>query len=406
MAEVPAIEGGKPLREKPMIIKPPIDLDEVIEILSVLRDGTLSMLRGSRVKMFEEEFARFIGVKHVIAVSSGTAALHVALKAMGVGPGDEVIVPPFTFVATATAVLHSNAIPVFADIDRETLNIDPASVEERVSERTKAIIPVHLCGLPAEMDEIMRIAKAHGLKVLEDAAQAIGAEYRGVKVGAIGDAGAFSFYQSKNITTGGEGGAIATNDDDLAERARLIRHHGEPRWYHYVLLGYNYRMTEMQAAFGLAQLRKVDKLNERRREIAKIYHDELSKVDCFILPQEPSHMKHAWHIYNVLLDLNKIRISRDKFVEAVRRENVPISVAYPSVLYLEPIFIEKIGHGRGCPWSCPFYGKNIEYKRGLCPNAEWVSERVFTLTTMPSLTDEEALDIARAVVKVAKYYMR
>ncbi|RLE98614.1 MAG: DegT/DnrJ/EryC1/StrS aminotransferase [Thermoprotei archaeon] len=406
MAEVPAIEGGKPIREKPITVKPPVDLDEVIEVLSVIRDGALSMLRGSRVKMFEEEFARFIGVKHVIAVSSGTAALHVALKAMGVGPGDEVIVPPFTFVATATAVLHSNAVPVFADIDRETLNIDPASVEERVTERTKVIIPVHLCGLPAEMDEIMKIAKAHGLKVLEDAAQAIGAEYRGVKVGAIGDAGAFSFYQSKNITTGGEGGAITTNDDDLAEKARLIRHHGEPRWYHYILLGYNYRMTEMQAAFGLAQLRKVDKLNERRREIAKIYHEELSKVDCLILPHEPDHVRHAWHIYNVLLDLDKVRVSRDKFVEAVRRENVPISVAYPTVLYLEPLFREKIGHGRGCPWSCPFYGRNIEYKRGLCPNAEWVSERVFTLTTMPSLTDEEALDIARAVVKVAKYYMR
>jgi len=406
VAEVPAIEGGKPIREKPITVKPPVDLDEVIEVLSVIRDGALSMLRGSRVKMFEEEFARFIGVKHVIAVSSGTAALHVALKAMGVGPGDEVIVPPFTFVATATAVLHSNAVPVFADIDRETLNIDPASVEERVTERTKVIIPVHLCGLPAEMDEIMKIAKAHGLKVLEDAAQAIGAEYRGVKVGAIGDAGAFSFYQSKNITTGGEGGAITTNDDDLAEKARLIRHHGEPRWYHYILLGYNYRMTEMQAAFGLAQLRKVDKLNERRREIAKIYHEELSKVDCLILPHEPDHVRHAWHIYNVLLDLDKVRVSRDKFVEAVRRENVPISVAYPTVLYLEPLFREKIGHGRGCPWSCPFYGRNIEYKRGLCPNAEWVSERVFTLTTMPSLTDEEALDIARAVVKVAKYYMR
>ena len=405
MSEIPAIEGGRPLRSSPLLVKPSIGLDEVLEVVSVLREGALSMLAGRKVKEFEREFAKFLGVKHAIAVSNGTVALHVALKAVGVGPGDEVIVPPFTFVATASAVLHANAVPIFADIDRETLNLDPSSFEDRVTDRTKAVIPVHLCGLPAEMDEILRISKERRVVVIEDAAQAIGAEYRGVKVGTIGHIAAFSFYQSKNITTGGEGGMVTTNDDELAEKARLIRHHGEPRWYHYILLGYNYRMTEIQAAFGLAQLRKIEKMNLRRREIAKIYHEELSKLDCFILPREPSHVKHAWHIYNVLLDLNKVRISRDKFVEAVRGENVPVSIAYPSVLYLEPLFQEMVGHGRGCPWKCPFYGKRVEYRKGLCPNAEWVSERVFTLTTMPTLTDEEAIDIARAVVKVAKYYM-
>jgi len=392
------------VRDRPIEANPPITLEEVAEIIDVLRSGRLSSLHGDKVRAFEEEFAKYIGVKHVLAVSSGTTALHAALKALGIGPGDEVIVPPFTFVATASTVLHSNAVPVFADIDRETFNIDPASVEERVTERTRAVIPVHLCGLPAEMDEINRVAADHGLLVLEDAAQAIGAEYRGRKVGGLGHMAAFSFYHSKNITTGGEGGAVATNSDELAERVGLIRHHGEPRWYHYVLLGYNYRMTELQAAFGLAQLRRIEKLNARRREIARIYQEELSKADCLTPPAEPSHAKHAWHIYNVLLDLGRVRVSRDRFVEAVRRENVPIGVAYPSVLYLEPLFQDRLGHGRGCPWSCPYYRGSVNYGKGLCPNAEWVAERVFTLYTTPTITDEEALDTARAVVKVARYY--
>jgi len=399
----PAIEGGKPIRSKPISAFPKFTNEEIEAVVEVLKSGKLTTLVGEVTRKFEEEFAKFHGVKHAIAVSNGTVALHVALRAIGVKPGDEVITTPFTFVASASSILHQNAIPIFADIDRETFNIDPASIEERISNKTKAIIAVHLCGHPAEMDQIMKIADDHDLMVIEDCAQAIGAEYRGKIVGGLGHVSAFSFYQSKNITTG-EGGMVLTNDDEIAEKAKLIRHHGEPEWYHYVLLGYNYRMTEMQAALGLAQLNRLEELNRRRMEIAKIYTDELEDVDALTLPTAKPHVKHVWHIYNVLIDLKRVRKTRDEIVKAIKAENVWVGICYPTVLYLEPIFQEKIGHGNGCPWKCPLYGREVEYKKGLCPNAEWVSERVFTLPTQPALSDDQVIDIARAVKKVIKYY--
>jgi len=404
MSEIkPAIEGGKPIREKPISAFPKFSEDEINAVIEVLKSGRLTMLVGEVTRKFEDEFAKVHGVKHAIAVSNGTVALHVALRALGIGPGDEVITSPFTFVASASSILHQNAIPIFADIDRETFNIDPASIEERITDKTKAIIAVHLCGHPAEMDEIMKIAREHNLAVIEDCAQAIGAKYKGKIVGSIGDINAFSFYLSKNITTG-EGGMVLTDDDELAEKAKLIRHHGEPEWYKYILLGYNYRMTELQAAIGLAQLKKLEKLNERRREIAKIYFDELEDLSALQLPIEKPYVNHVWHIYNVLIDLDKVRKNRDEIVKAIKAENVWVSICYPTVLYLEPLFQEKIGHGKGCPWTCPFYGREIKYEKGLCPNAEWVSERVFTLPTQPSLSDDDAIDIARATKKVIRYY--
>jgi len=404
MSEIkPAIEGGKPIREKPISAFPKFSEDEINAVIEVLKSGRLTMLVGEVTRKFEDEFAKVHGVKHAIAVSNGTVALHVALRALGIGPGDEVITSPFTFVASASSILHQNAIPIFADIDRETFNIDPASIEERITDKTKAIIAVHLCGHPAEMDEIMKIAREHNLAVIEDCAQAIGAKYKGKIVGSIGDINAFSFYLSKNITTG-EGGMVLTDNDELAEKAKLIRHHGEPEWYKYILLGYNYRMTELQAAIGLAQLKKLEKLNERRREIAKIYFDELEDLSALQLPIEKPYVNHVWHIYNVLIDLDKVRKNRDEIVKAIKAENVWVSICYPTVLYLEPLFQEKIGHGKGCPWTCPFYGREIKYEKGLCPNAEWVSERVFTLPTQPSLSDDDAIDIARATKKVIRYY--
>ena len=405
MEDIPAIEGGKPVREKPIEVYPVFTEEEINAVVETLRSGKLTSLTGNKTKIFEEEFSKYLGVKHSIAVMNGTVALHVALRALGIGPGDEVITSPFTFVASASSILHQNAIPVFADIEKDTFNISPESIAERITDKTKAIIAVHLCGHPAEMDEIKKIAEEHNLRVIEDCAQAIGAEYRGVKVGGIGDVGTFSFYLSKNITTG-EGGMVTTNNDEVAEKAKLIRHHGEPSWYRYILLGYNYRMTELQAALGIEQLKRLDELNRRREEIAKIYTDEFEGVDTLILPIVRPHVKHVWHLYNVILDIDKIRISRNEFVKAVRAENVWINIVYPSVLYLEPLFMNKSGHGKGCPWSCPFYGRNIEYKKGLCPNAEWVSERVITLPTLPYLSDEHVIDIAKAVKKVAKFYTK
>lgn len=404
MEELPAIEGGRPVREEELFALPEFTREEVEAVLEVLESGSLTLaVKGEWTKRFERAFAEYVGVRHAVAVMNGTAALHVALRSVGVGPGDEVVTSPFTFISSASCIVHQNAIPVFADIDRETFNIDPASLEEKIGEATKAVVVVHLAGHPAEMDEIEKISEEHGLSVVEDAAQAIGAEYRGKRVGGLGDVAAFSFYLSKNITTG-EGGMVTTNDDGVWRRALLARNHGQVGKYRYEVIGYNYRMTELQAALGLKQLERIDELNERRREIAKIYMDELEGEDCLALPVEKSHVKHAWHIFNVLLELEKLRVNRDRIVEAIRAERVPVSAAYPSVLYLERAFQRMDAHGRGCPWSCPFYRGRVEYKKGMCPNAEWVSERVFTLYTMPSLTDEDVLDIARAVKKVVRYY--
>ena len=402
--ETPAVEGGKPVFDEPLFILPKFTDREINAVVDVLKSGELTLpAKGKYTRMFEKAFAEFLGVKHAVALMNGTVALHVALRAVGVGPGDEVITSPFTFIASASSIVHQNAIPVFADIDRETFNIDPSSIEERITEKTKAIIAVHLTGHPAEMDEIMKIGKEHDLIIIEDAAQAIGAEYKGRKVGSIGDIASFSLYLSKNITTG-EGGMVATNSEDYWKKALLIRHHGQISSYRYDEIGYNYRMTELQAVLGLCQLERIEELNKRRLEIVKIYKDILEDEEALILPTSKPYVKHVWHIYNILLQLEKLRVNRDKIVQALKAENIPVSVAYPSVLYLEPAFQKQNAHGKGCPWSCPFYGKKIQYFKGLCPNAEWVSERVFTLFTMPSLTDEQAMKIASAVKKVVKYY--
>ncbi|RLE65124.1 MAG: DegT/DnrJ/EryC1/StrS aminotransferase [Thermoprotei archaeon] len=401
---LPAIEGGTPVFPEPLFVLPEFTEEEIKTVVNVLKSGELTLAaKGKYTKIFEKAFAEFIGSKYAIAVMNGTAALHVALRAIGVKPGDEVITTPFTFVATASSIVHQNAIPVFADIDRKTFNIDPASVEDRITEKTKAVIAVHIAGHPAEMDDLMKIGEEHNLIIVEDAAQAIGAEYRGRKVGSIGSIATFSLYLSKNITTG-EGGMVTTDSEEYWRKAQLIRHHGQTRSYHYEEIGYNYRMTELQAALGYVQLKRINQLNERRREIVKIYNEVLEGEEALILPISKPYVKHVWHIYNILLKLEKLRVNRDRIVQALKMENIPISTAYPSVLYLEPAFQRMEGHGNGCPWSCPFYGKKISYFKGLCPNAEWVSERVFTLLTMPSITDEQAVKIAEAVRKVVRYY--
>ncbi len=403
--ELPAIEGGKPVREKPLEAWPRFTEEEKRLVLEVLESGRLSSLVGSKVREFERRFANYIGVKYAVATMNGTTALHAAIAALGIGPGDEVITTAFSFIASATAILHHNAIPVFADIDLETLNIDPRSVEERITDRTRAILVVHLAGHPAEMDEIMRIAREHGLYVIEDCAQAIGSEYRGVKVGGIGDVAAFSFYQTKNITTG-EGGMVTTNNREVYERARLAIHHGEVARYLHEVLGWNYRMTEMQAALGIGQLMRIEELNRRRAEIAKIYTEEFEDVDALIVPRPKPYVKHTWHIYQLLLRLEKLKVDRDFFVKALRTENVLALVSYPRAIYENPLFQNLAGYGRGCPWTCPFYGRKIEYRKGLCPNAEYAARRVVTLPTFPWLSDDEVMDIVKAVKKLAVYYSK
>ncbi|MEM0076360.1 MAG: DegT/DnrJ/EryC1/StrS family aminotransferase [Thermoproteota archaeon] len=388
-----AFFGGKPASEQPIRPRPIIDEEEIKAVEEVLRSRNLSSLAGDKTKKFEEEFAKYIGTKFAIATSNGTTALHTALASAGVKAGDEVIVPPFTFVATATSVLHQDAIPVFADIDKETFTITPEDIKRKITQKTKAIIVVHLFGHPAEMDEIMEIAKEKNLIVIEDCAQAIGAEYKGKKVGSIGHISAFSFYATKNMMTG-EGGMVLTNDEKIANKARLIRHHGQASTYHYEILGYNYRITEMQAAIGLVQLRKLETFNNIRRKHAKIYYDELKGIKGLELPVEKLYAKHVFHLYTIKLT-EETKVSRDEFVKYLRAENVPAGVFYPTSLHLEPLFQNLYERGKGLD----FY-KNISYKVGDFPVSEDISRRVFSLYTDPILTDNEIITISSAVKKV------
>ncbi len=402
---LPAIEGGTPVREKPLEAWPVFTDEEKELVLKVLNEGRISSTAGTITRTFEAEFSRFIGSKYAVAVFNGTASLHTALAAIGVGPGDEVITTPFSFVASATSILHQNAIPIFGDIEMEHYNLDPESVRERITEKTKAVIVVHLAGHPAEMDEFKKIAKEYGLYLIEDCAQAIGSEYRGSKVGSLGDLGAFSFYQSKNLTTG-EGGMVTTSSNELWEKVRLLIDHGQTDKYYHKILGWNYRMTELQAALGLGQLRRIDKLNRRREEIARIYSEELGDIHELKLPTVKDYVKHTWHIYQVLLKTEKMRIGRDFFIKALRAENVLVQVAYPRVIYDNPLFRKLNGYGKGCPWACPFYGKKLSYHKGLAPNAEYVAERIFTLPTFPFMGDDDVMDIVKAIKKVTRYYSK
>ncbi|WP_054857626.1 DegT/DnrJ/EryC1/StrS aminotransferase family protein [Vulcanisaeta sp. JCM 16159] len=406
MSELPAIEGGKPIRSTPLRFRPWITDEDIKLVVDTLKTGQLSAIGGKWNTMLEQELTKYLSAKYAVTVSNGTTALHVALKAIGVGPGDEVITTPFTFAASATTILHSNAIPIFADIDKETLNIDPALIEDAITDRTKAIVVVHLAGYPAEMDEIMKIASERGLYVIEDTAQALGAIYRGRMVGSIGHVGTLSFYPTKTITTG-EGGAVITNNEEVANRARLLRSHGETGKYYYELLGYNYRMTEFQAALGYSQLRRIEEIIRRKETFAKALMEELQDIenDLIQFPRPKPYIRHAWHLFQILLNLERLRVSRDRVVEALRAEGIEAAtVAYPIPLHKEPIIINMVGHGRGCPWTCPYYGRKAVYKP--LRNAEWAAERVLTILIGPLYTTEDAVDTAKAIKKILNYYKR
>jgi perosamine synthetase len=383
---------------------PMMDEEEIEAVVEVLRSKRLTLLSGEKVKQFEREFAKYIGTAEAIAVNSGTAALHVALSALAVGPGDEVIVPPFTFVATATAVLHQNAVPIFVDIDPKTYCIDPAEIEKAITAKTKGIIPVHLFGHPADMKPILEIAEKHDLFVLEDACQAHGAEYHGKKVGAIGVAGCFSFFESKNIMTG-EGGIITTDDENLAEAARLVRHHGEPSWYVYERLGYNYRMTEVQAALGRVQLKKLEKLNRMRIDNANYLTKNLASMDGIQVPYVSADIKHVFHIYAPLMQPERLGSSKETFLEKLN-EGQPITKRiYPQPLYKAKLFQDRIGYGTmKCPYTCPYYGKEMNYELDL-PVVEDISTRLIGLPNQPFIK-REILDLVltriEAVVKKFK----
>jgi dTDP-4-amino-4,6-dideoxygalactose transaminase len=364
-----ALKGGEPVRNKPFPKWPIFGESEMKALKDVLESGFWG-IGGSRKKEFEEKFAAYQHAKYGIAVTSGTTALEISLRALGVGCGDEIIVPAYTFMATATAVLYVNAIPVFADIDPETYTIDPKSAESLISERTKAILPVHIGGRPADMDALLSLAKKHGLYIVEDACQAWGAEWRGTRVGAIGEIGAFSFQSSKNITSG-EGGIIVTNSEELYVKAWSLHNCGrmpQGAWYEHHLPGTNYRITEFQAAILLAQMERFDEQTERRIENAKYLNSKLSKIDGIKpLKDDERVTRHAYHLYIFRFNPEAFGgISKSTLARVLQAEGIPVSVGYSKPLYKEP-YLEYF---KKCPLSCPYYSKSVDYSNVKMPAAE------------------------------------
>ena len=296
---------------------------------------------GKFVEQFEKEFASFCGCKYAIGVGSGTEALWLSLLALGVGPGDDVITVPSTFMATSEAISFCGARPIFVDIDRETYNMDPVLLEKAITPRTKAIIPVHLFGQMADMDPIMEIAKGHKLFVVEDACQAHGAEYKGKAAGSIGDAGCFSFYPGKNLGAYGEAGAVVTNNDKTDRDIRMLRDHGQSRKYHHAMIGWNARMDGLQGAVLSVKLSHLRNWNERRRKNAQLYDEKLSNIDGVIVPKETNYAKHVYHVYAV-----RVR-NRDSLIDALSEKNINCGIHYPIPVHLQEAY-NFLGLQRGC----------------------------------------------------------
>jgi len=358
------------------IAKPVLGKKELEAVKEVFESGML--VQGKKVKLFEEKFADYIGVEHAIAVTNGTIALDVALKALKLGPGDEVITSAFSFIASGNCVLFQKAKPVFADIDPRTFNIDPSDVAEKITAKTKALIPIHMFGQPAKMDALKEIAEDKGIFLVEDAAQAHGAEYKGQKAGSIGDMGCFSFYATKNMTAG-EGGLITTNDQKLARKARLLINHGQSQKYHHDTLGYNYRMTEICAAIGSVQLEKLDEFNKKRRENAKLLSNGIRKLHGLTVPYVMKDVKPVFHQYVLRVEDNYSR-GRDELADLLTEKGVGVAVHYPIPIYRQPLYL-KLGYG----------GKK-------CPNTEEACRRVLSLPVHP-LVDREDIDYVLDVLK-------
>ena len=364
------------------INSPQIGEEEIEAVVKVLKSGVLThgLGEGPMVKKFEEDFARFVEAKYALAVNSGTAALHMAVVGAEITSGDEVILPSFTFVATAEAVVMAGAKPVFVDIDPETYNISAEKVEKAITKKTKAIIAVDLYGSPADLKPIKETADKHGLKVVEDAAQAHGAVYKGKPIGTYADVACWSFYASKNMTTG-EGGMITTNDGEMAEKLKLLRTHGEKEKYKSILLGHNYRMPEIQAAIGCAQLAKLPIFLAKRRENAERLTAKLRGTKNLQLPTEPKNCKNSWYLYTVRLKGAKME-KRNAVVEKLRQEGIGAEVYYACPIHL-----------------MPYYRKFGKFK---LPETEKASEQVFSLPVHPGVTLEQIDFISETVLRCMK----
>ena len=359
------------------IAAPIIEDEERRAVNEVIESGMLA--QGSKVAELEESWAKYCGTKHALAVNSGTAAIHAALYAAGVQDGDEVITTPYSFIATINPILMLGAKPILVDIDAKTFNIDVSKIEQAITDKTKAIVPVDLYGQPCDWKELKDIADRYDLKIIEDACQAIGAEYDGVKTGALGDLGCFSLYATKNIMCG-EGGMVTTDSDEMADAIRLFRQHGMIAPYEYADLGYNYRMSDLHGAIAVEQLKKVDDFSARRRRNAELLNEALADTKKISLPELAPERSHVYHQYTILLDSD---VDRDEFITALREKGIGAGVYYPKPLHVYP-HIAKLG-----------------YKLGDFPVAEELASRVVSLPVHPKVTAEDIKIIATVVKEAA-----
>ncbi|MBI2564281.1 MAG: aminotransferase class I/II-fold pyridoxal phosphate-dependent enzyme [candidate division NC10 bacterium] len=393
MTERLAILGGAPVRATLLpYARQTIETDDIAAVSEVLASDWIT--QGPTLARFERGLAERAGVAHAVAFSSGTAALHAACWAAGLGPGDEAITTPLTFAATANAVVYQGAKPVFADIDGTTLNLDPDAVKRVATPRTRALLPVDFAGLPCEYERLLPLAREHGWTVIADAAHSFGGAYGDRPVGALADMTALSFHPAKLITSG-EGGAVVTDRTDLAERLRRMRHHGiryadsaRPWRNEIEVPGNNYRLTDFQSALGLSQLAKLDRFWERRDGLARRYRERLTGSPSVELPTLPADRRHGWHLFVVLLRLERLAADQDTILQALRAENIGVTLHYPLV-HLHPFYRERFGYGPG-----------------LCPVAESVERRLVTLPLFPSMTDGDQDDVLRALDKVFAHYAR
>ncbi|OGF31402.1 UDP-4-amino-4,6-dideoxy-N-acetyl-beta-L-altrosamine transaminase [Candidatus Falkowbacteria bacterium RIFOXYA2_FULL_35_8] len=387
-----AVHGGEPVRDSFLVFgKPAIEQSEIDEVVDCMNVGWLGT--GPKVHKFENNFRNYIGCQNAVAVNSCTAALHLALVVSGIGVGDEVITTPMTFCATANVILHVGATPVFADIDVETMNIDPAEIEKKITSRTKAIIPVHFAGRPCKMDVIWQIAKKYNLLVIEDAAHAIESEFQGKKVGNIGHITCFSFYSTKNLVTG-EGGMVTLNNDELTNKIKVYALHGMDKdaWkrysdqgfkhYQVVAPGYKYNMMDIQAAMGIHQLERLEKNWLRRQEIWQKYNKAFADLPVITPRYVDAGDKHAYHLYTLLIDKDKCGIDRDNFQQYLFKENIGTGIHF-TALHLHE-----------------YYKNTFGYNQGDFPKAEYISDRTISLPLAANLTDKDVADVICAVRKV------
>lgn len=371
--------------------------NEVAEVVDTIKSGWVTT--GRKTHRFENEIAEYLNARHTVAVNSCTAAMHLLLRASGIGPGDEVVTTPYTFASTSEAILYTGARPVYCDINYDTLNIEPEDAATKINKKTKVLLPVHIAGLPVDLDGFVRLARRHKIKLFDDAAHALGAEYKGKMVGTIGDGSAFSFYATKNLTTG-EGGMVATRHTRLADKIRLLSLHAMSKgaWKRYskggswrydlMDLGYKYNLSDLAASLGLAQFARFKEFQMRRRRAARIYIRNLKEISAVKLPVIEEQSIHAWHLFMIRLRLNRLRINRDQFIAELNARKIGTSV------HFIPLFLQT------------FYRRHLGLNKKDFPNADRAFREAITLPFFPDLKPEEIEYVCDAIVRICMKYER